>query len=125
MMKVILLVFTVLVVITGMVGAGCKRERNAVVDYLDNAELQYEGAEQKENIINALKDAMHLSPEILQGKRYKDYQGNEHAWDLRTVIQRHFVPSSKGKMVGTNFYYDITSEAGRKKVAEILETLKE
>jgi hypothetical protein len=117
-------IIMVLVVITGMTGTSCKARKNAVVDYLDDAELQYEGEMQKENIIKALKDALHLSPEVLQGKRYNDYEGNKNIWDLRTLMRHHFVPSSKDKMLGQNFYYDITSREGRKMVAEILEILE-
>jgi hypothetical protein len=124
MMKITISVIVLLVVITGMIGTGCKRPRNEVVDYLDGAELQYEGAMQKENIIHALRDALHLSPEVLQGKRYKDYEGNKNIWDLRTLVRHHFVPSSKDKMLGQNFYYDITSKEGRKKIEEILATLE-
>lgn len=107
-----------------MMGTGCKRHKNPVVDYLHQVEIQYETEAQKENIINGLRDALHLSPEILQGKRYRDYQGNERAWDLRMLFRHHFVPSSKHKVLGVNFFYDITSEEGRKRVAEILETLE-
>jgi hypothetical protein len=104
--------------------AGCKKHRNPVLDYLDGAEIQYEGEVQKENLIDALQDALHLPPEILQGRMYKDYQGSENRWDLPTVIRRHFVPDSKSKTLGSNFYHDITSEKARGKVAEILEKLE-
>lgn len=111
-------------VVAAMVYAGCEGQRNSVVDYLNNAELQYEGEMQKENIIKGLSDALHLPPEILQGKRYKDYQGVENSWDLRALIHHHFVPDSKMKSLGSDFYRDITSEEGRKKVTEILKTLE-
>lgn len=107
-----------------MVCAGCKGQRNSVVDYLDNAELQYEGEVQRENIIKGLNDALHLPPEILQGKRYCDYQGVENSWDLRALIYHHFVPDSKKRSLGSDFYRDITSEEGRIKITEILKTLE-
>jgi hypothetical protein len=117
-------VLILLIASLSMVVPGCRKKNNAVVEYLENAEVQYEGEEQKENIIKALKDALHLPPEILQGKRYRDYQGNENSWDLVEVIYHHFVPDSNKKVLGPNFYYDITSPEGRKKVADILETLE-
>jgi hypothetical protein len=108
----------------GIGSAGCRGEPNAVVSYLDDAELQYEGEVQKANIIDALNDALHFPPDILRAKRYADYEGNEHVWDLHAVIVHHFVPSSERKTLGHRFYQDITSEEGRKKVSEILETLE-
>lgn len=104
--------------------SGCRRQKNQTIDYLDNAELQYEGTMQKENIVKALRDALHLPPEILKGKRYSDYEGNENVWDLRAVVVHHFVPRSKEKTLGQGFYQDITSEEGKKKVKEILKTLQ-
>ena len=104
--------------------SGCRNERNPVVDYLDGAEVQYETEQQKENIINALNDALNLPAAELQGKRYRDYQGSDGQWDLPTVISRHFVPSSPEKHLGQDFYRDITSVAGRNKVADVLELLK-
>ncbi len=115
----------VLIVIACWIGSsGCRGERNAVVSYLDKAELQYEGEAQKANIVDALNDALHFQPDILRAKRYADYEGNEHVWDLHDVIVHHFVPSSQKKTLGPHFYQDITSEEGRKKVAEILKTLE-
>jgi hypothetical protein len=95
-----------------------------LVDYLDGAEVQYEGEQQKENIGNALNDALHLPPEELKGKRYSDYQGNENQWDLPAIISHHFVPSSPEKVLGQDFYREITSAEGRSKVAEIIGLLE-
>ncbi len=117
-------VLIVCIVLLFMVSSSCERQHNPVLDYLDGAELQYEGDAQRENIIAALEDVLHLSPEVLQGKRYRDYQGNENVWDLRTVIARHFVPRSKDKMLGLHFHHDITSKEVKSVVAEILENLR-
>lgn len=117
-------VIIVCIVLLFMVSCSCERQHNPVLDYLDGAELQYEGDAQRENIITALEDVLHLSPEVLQGKRYSDYQGDENVWDLRTVIARHFVPRSKDKVLGQHFYHDITSTEVRSAVAEMLENLR-
>jgi hypothetical protein len=103
---------------------GCKRVENPVANYFKNAELQYEGKAQEENIVAALNDIISLSEEQLGTKRYKDYTGRENQWDLPTLIHRHFVPDIKGKSLGDNFYHDVKSEDVQKIIKEILEGIK-
>lgn len=108
----------------GMVLTGCKKGENSVLKYFENAELQYEGKLQEENIITALNDILHLSEEELKNKRYKDYTGKEDRWDLPTLIYKHFVPDKKGKSLGNNFYHDVKSKEVQRNIKQILEQIK-
>jgi hypothetical protein len=103
---------------------GCKKEKNSVLNYLENAELQYEGKLQEENIITALNDILKLSKEQLKTKKYKDYTGKENQWNLSTLIYRHFVPNKKNITLGDNFYCDIKSKEVQLEIGNILERIK-
>jgi hypothetical protein len=70
-----------------------------------------------------LSDALTLSEKELEVKKYKDYQGLEAQWDLRTVFEKYFVPE-KPVSLGDNFYHDIKSEGFQAKIKKILEILK-
>jgi len=103
--------------------SSCKEADNPVFLYMKDAELQYEGKIQKENIKIALKDILTLKPEQLKKKRYKDYKGKENQWDLPTLIGKHFVPRKKGLTVGKNFYEDVKSKKVQDLVKKILDKL--
>jgi len=103
---------------------GCEKSGNPVADYLENAELQYEGKIQEENIRTALNDILNLTEEQLKSKRYKDYAGKEDQWDLPTLIYKHFVPDRKGKTLGNNFYRDVKAEEVQKKIIDMLKPMK-
>ena len=67
---------------------------NPVVAYLEDAELQAEGEAQLENIRAALRDWATLSVTELRARRYADFQGRPAQWDLRELLQHHFVPAT-------------------------------
>ncbi len=115
--------FSLLLVSLMITLSNCKKPGNPVLDYLENAELQYEGETQEKNIVAALKDILSLPELILRAKKYKDYTGKEHQWDLHTLIERHFVPDRKDKSLGDNFYHDVKSEEVQKKIRQILEEI--
>lgn len=103
---------------------GCGKSGNPVANYLENAELQYEGKIQEDNILTALNDILNATEEQLKSKRYKDYTGEEDQWDLPTLIYKHFVPDGKGKTLGNNFYHDVKAEEAQKKITDILKPMK-
>ena len=96
---------------------------NSVADYLREAQLQYEGEIQKDNIITALNDILNLSAEELMEKKYKDYTGKENQWDLATLIYRHFIPKSPGTTLGDDFFHDLKSAKVQVQVREILDDI--
>ena len=121
---IIKIIFFSLLLVTLIIAlSSCKKPGNPVLNYLENAELQYEGETQEENIVAALKDILSLPELILRAKKYKDYTGNENQWDLPTLIERHFVPDRKDKSLGDNFYHDAKLEEVQKKIRQILEEI--
>jgi len=96
---------------------------NQVYAYLKNADLQYEGESQKENIVNALNDIVNLPEEQLRVKKYKDYSGKEDQWDLTALIYKYFVPDKKEKTLGDNFFQVVKSKEVQKEVKNILESI--
>ena len=102
----------------------CKDSDNQVLDYLNNAELQYEGEVQEENLITAMNDILNLSEEQLKLKMYKDYSGKDNQWDLPTLIYKHFVPSKEGKTLGDNFYHDVKAKEVLEKIRQILKQIE-
>ena len=107
----------------GILLIGCSKDENPVLNYFENAELQYEGKVQEENIVTALNDILNLPEEELKAKRYKDYTGKEDQWDLSKLIYRHFVPDKKGKSLGNNFYHDVKSKEVQRQIKKILEKI--
>ncbi|MCK4523592.1 hypothetical protein KAU15_01580 [candidate division WOR-3 bacterium] len=112
-----------IILFIGITLMSCGKDENSVQNYLEDAELQYEGIAQEENIITALNDILNLSEEQLKTKTYQDYSGKENEWDLQTLIYKHFVPSEKGKTVGNNFYNDIKTNEVQEKIKWFLKNL--
>lgn len=104
--------------------SSCKDSDNQVLNYFNNAELQYEGEIQKENLITAMNDVLNLTEKQLKLKKYKDYSGNENQWDLPTLIYKHFVPDNKDKTLGNNFYHDIKAKEVQEKIRQILKQIE-
>ena len=104
--------------------SSCKDSDNQVLNYFNNAEIQYEGEIQRENLITAMKDILNLSEEQLKLKKYKDYSGNENQWDLPTLINKHFVPDREDKTLGKNFYHDIKAKEVQEKIRQILKQIE-
>ena len=124
MKKIVILSLLISFFFTPLLIAGCKESRNPVLNYFTNAELQYEGKEQKENIMQALTDILTLSEGQLNAKRYSDYTGKEKQWDLKELIKKHFVPDSSKKTLGNNFYHDIKTREVQDEVKKILDKMK-
>ena len=102
----------------------CGKAENPVAEYFENAELQYEGEVQKENILTALEDILRLPEDELRTRRYKDYTGKDDAWDLPTLIYRHFVPDEQ-KNLGDNFYEDVKTKEMQEKIERMIAQLRE
>ena len=102
---------------------GCRRTTNPVLDYFDNAELQYETEAQKQNIISALHDILTLSAQELAQRRYEDYTGKPNEWDLPTLIGKHFLPDRQGKTLGPRFYSDVKSARVQAQIRRVIDRL--
>ncbi|MBN1531114.1 MAG: hypothetical protein JXA20_00490 [Spirochaetes bacterium] len=104
--------------------AGCGSGGNRVLDFLENAELQYHGDTQRENLAQACRDILTLTPDELRLKRYRDYAGREGAWDLPTLLYRHLVPSRKGKTLGDDFYRRVKEADTQRVIERLLERVE-
>ena len=102
----------------------CKDSDNQVLNYFSNAELQYEGENQRENLITAMNDVLNLTEEQLKLKKYRDYSGDVNQWDLQTLIHKHFVPDKEDKTLGKNFYHDIKAKEVQEKIRQILKQIE-
>ena len=102
----------------------CNNVDNPVLEYFENAELQYEGKTQEDNIVSALNDILVLSERELKLKKYKDYEGNKGKWDLPTFVAKYFVPGKKEKTLGSNFYHYVKTGEMKKRILKILEQIK-
>jgi hypothetical protein len=109
-----------LVALAAALAAGCGRGANQVVDYLEHAELQCETEAQRQSVVGALEDILALSEAELRQRRYADYAGQPDAWDLPTLLSRHFVPDRQGRTLGPNFYSDAKSPAAQSLVRRVL-----
>jgi inorganic pyrophosphatase/exopolyphosphatase len=96
---------------------------NAVLEYLTGAEIQYETEEQKQNIVQALRDMSELSAEELSRKRYKDYSGKPGGWDLQTLLYRHVVPKKQEDTLGADFYEELKSKRVKEGIERLLDEL--
>ena len=113
----------VLIVLAAL-GSCQTASRNAVLDYLRDAEVQCEGAEQRETIRLALLEMLTLEGRELRSRRYKDYSGKPGQWDAPTLLYRHLVPAAGGRTLGDRFYRDIRSRAVRSRIRELLAGLE-
>ena len=98
-------------------------ESNPVLGYLDKVEIQAEHP-QIPHIVAALNDALSLSSDELVPKKYPDFQGNPDQWDLRTLLERHFVPDAQGKDLGDNFYADVKAPEVQARLRQLLDQLE-
>lgn len=94
-----------------------------LAQYLENAELQCETEEQKENIHQAFRDMLTLSPEELKGKLYKNYQGIPE-WQAHVVLEKHFVPDSQMFLDKDTFYEDLKDPRAQKNIQQWLKKME-
>jgi len=105
------------------VAMGCAARGNAVLAYLDGAELQTNSDMQRENIRTALRDILTRPADELAVRRYADYTGKAGQWNLPTLLTRHFVPVRTGMTLGADFYRDVKADAVQALVRRFLERL--
>ena len=98
--------------------------RPDLVDFLEGAQVQYESEAQRLTILGALEDVLALSVQDLKGRRYRDDQGTEGQWDLRTLVTRHLVPDSREKSPGFHFYSDLKSPEVMARIETMVEELR-
>ncbi|MBN1252384.1 MAG: hypothetical protein JXR51_16280 [Bacteroidales bacterium] len=121
--KINIIFITILVFISTIIA--CKINENAVFNYLNNAELQYEGKMQEQNIVKALADIINLPKEQLKNIKYSNYKGKENQLDLQELIYKHFVPEKTNYTLGNNFYNQVKKAEVQKLVKKILKQIEQ
>jgi len=107
-------------------GAALEPEgRPDLVDFLEGAQVQYESEAQRLTILGALEDSLALSVQDLRDRRYRDDEGNEGQWDLRTLLTRHLVPDSREKSPGFHFYSDVKSPEAMARIETLIEEIRQ
>ncbi len=96
-----------------LVVQGCQKKTgpNPVLEYLNNSQLKFDNKVQRDNVKEAMMDILTLDKLYLEEKKYKDLEGNEGKWDLKTLIENHFIPNKPGLTLGDNFYDDVKSDS--------------
>ena len=99
---------------------------NVVTQYLTHADRQYETAEQRTEIMRALRDMLDKSPSELQNQRYSDYQGNKGAWPVTTLLERYFVPTQPDVTWKNpeEFYRDVSKPEAQEAIRQQLSGLE-
>lgn len=95
---------------------------NPVYNYLKNSELKYNNKTSRDNIIQASKDVIMLSPDDLKKIRYKDVEGSNEECDLQTLFTKHFIPNKPDLSWGNDFYNDIKQDSIKSFLANIIIT---
>jgi hypothetical protein len=92
---------------------GCQKKSNYnhVLEYLNNSQLKFDNKIQRDNVKEAMMDILTLDKQYLEERKYKDLEGSEGKWDLKMVIENHFIPNKPGLTLGDNFYDDVKSDS--------------
>ena len=107
--------------------ASAQETENNLESYFRNADVWYSEEEERQTIAQAFQDMLTLPPARLKKIRYDlDGDGPEaaKACDLPTLIERHVLPSRKGKSLGKHFYKDIKSKKVKAEVKKLLEAVE-
>ena len=110
MQKNFFYIFIILLSIYIVNGCGHKGG-NPVWNYLKNSELKYDNKTSRDNIKQACKDVVMLSPDDLKKIRYKDVEGSNEECDLQALFTKHFIPKKAGLSWGDDFYHDVKQDS--------------
>lgn len=104
---------------------GGKMKDNNTTDYFSGVEIQYETEEQREVIVQVLRDLLTLEEEELRKAEYPDSFRKGNKVKARQVIYQHFVPDEAEKRLDDNFYKDVTTKEVRTLIINLLQKLEE
>ena len=104
---------------------GGKMKDNNTAHFFSGVEIQYETEEQKEVIVQVLRDLLTLEEEELRNKKYPDSFREGNKIEARQVIYHHFVPDEVGKRLNDDFYKEVATKEVRTLVINLLQKLEE
>ncbi len=99
-------------------------ERNPVVEYFRNAEIQTETNKQQEQVIAVLTDLSERSASSIRERRYADDDGNAGKWTAFLVVKRHIVPARPTRLTEEMLYRDVERTDVRSAVRQALEAYR-
>ena len=122
--KIIIIVALGITFISYLLMGGKMKENNTAL-FFTGIEIQYETDEQKEVIIQVLRDMLTLGEEELKKQEYPDYFRKGEKIEVRQVIYNHFVPDEAGKRLNENFYKELATKEVRVSLINLLQKLGE
>lgn len=120
--KIIIIVVLGITFISYLLMGGEMKENNTAL-FFTGIEIQYETDEQKETIIQVLRDMLTLGEEELKKQEYPDYFRKGEKIEVRQVIYNHFVPNEAGKRLDDNFYKELITKEVRERIIDLLQKL--
>lgn len=97
---------------------------NSLVAYLENAELQIETSDQRQELKKALRDILSFSSEQLKNKRYANYRMETGAWTLYEILSAYFLPNKPMSLNNVSFYRDVGTDKAKSIVRKKLTLLQ-
>ncbi len=104
---------------------GGKMKDNNTAHFFSGVEIQYETEEQKEVIVQVLRDLLTLEEEELRKREYPDSFRKGNKIEARQVIYHHFVPDEVGKRLNDDFYKEVATKEVRTRIINLLQKLGE
>lgn len=120
--KIFIIVVLGITFISYLLMGGEMKENNTAL-FFTGIEIQYETDEQKETIIQVLRDMLTLGEEELKKQEYPDYFRKGEKIEVRQVIYNHFVPDEAGKRLDDNFYKELITKEVRERIIDLLQKL--
>lgn len=107
---------------------GCQSivpEKNVVVLFFDEAELQIETQDQREKLARALEDMFTLKPSQLRKKLYADYQLVKGMWTLKDILHAYYIPALPQRSFDDSdrLYVDAASSSAKSSVKKARDKL--
>lgn len=97
---------------------------NAVVQYLDGAELQAETDAQRREIARALQDMLKKPAAQLRAQRYAGDSGKPGELSITDLLRAHFVPTRPASLDANQFYREVRQPEARAAIRKQLESVK-
>ena len=119
-----IIIIVALGIISYLLMGGKMKENNTAL-FFTGIEIQYETDEQKEIIIQVLRDMLTLGEEELKKQEYPDCFRKGEKIEVRQVIYNHFVPNEAGKRLDDNFYKELITKEVRERIIDLLQKLDE
>lgn len=104
---------------------GGKMKDNNTAQFFSGVEIQCETEEQKEVIVQVLRDLLTLEEEELRKQEYPDSFRKGNKIEARQIIDHHFVPDEVGKGLNDDFYTELATKEVRASIINLLQQLGE